>query len=142
MRDELTKRLDEIAPGRFRCFIAVDDGWYPLLAELAYLLRDADKDLFIDEIKEKFGAMRIYTSIVPPPEIKSVIRFVERLSLRYCEACGSPASSTRTKKNPVTGERLGFWIKTLCDRCHHYRDVNGRIDYLPSFPDEEEVVPE
>lgn len=61
------------------------------------------------QIKEKFGALRIYWSAPSDSAeyVAGVIALAEAVSTKTCESCGGP------------GERRdGGWIVTLCDECH------------------------
>ena len=61
------------------------------------------------QIKEKFGALRIYWSAPSDSAgyVAGVIALAEAVSTKTCESFGGP------------GERRdGWWIVTLCDECH------------------------
>lgn len=83
-------------------------GWQPLIetAELAARAYGVE----INQIKEKFGALRIYFS----PENKNMSALVnqlECLSAFICEMCGEPGEL-----------RDGGWQLTLCNHHHDIRE--------------------
>lgn len=71
-----------------------------------------DKLPVIQQIKEKFGGMRFYVNHSTHDQ-ELAIGFVEAMSTRVCEVCGSPGT-----------RRSGGWIKTLCDK-HHQESKDG-----------------
>jgi hypothetical protein len=58
-----------------------------------------------EQIKEKFGGLRLYISN-GTPEMHQVLDAVEEESSRICEDCGKPGQSS-TRKG-------GYWLATLC----------------------------
>lgn len=90
-------------------------GWYDILDTLCdriieteeYILeKDSNyKRVKFDQIKEKFGVLRIYYS-GGNEFIAGMISMACELSYKTCEACGN-----RGKQN-----KRG-WISTLCDNC-------------------------
>jgi hypothetical protein len=85
-------------------------GWYPLIREtLDKIQAIVDRDGFdleITEVKEKFGELRIYTSIYIE-EIEDIIEEATNKSTKICELCGKPG-----KLHNVNG-----WWSTLCEEC-------------------------
>jgi hypothetical protein len=85
-------------------------GWYPLIYETLdaiQLVVDRDGlDLEVAEIKEKYGALRIYMSGYVP-EVEEIIKEATRKSLKICEVCGE------------SGERIdrSGWLMTRCNKC-------------------------
>lgn len=55
------------------------------------------------QVKEKWGGLRFYIDN-GDDFVRGAIALAESLSLRTCEACGSPGS-----------RRGGGWVRTLCD---------------------------
>ena len=93
--------------------IECGDGWLPLLDELfagieAVVRRDKLKDFQIDQIKEKFGTLRVYVSGANR-EIHKLIREAEVRSGSICERCGKPGQTAS----------MDGWYVTLCER--HYK---------------------
>lgn len=91
---------------------SVGDGWVDKILEpLATKLIELGWDRDLHQVKEKFGGLRFYTG----PTTKAMddlIDEAEKLSYKTCETCGEPGK---------TGAPTGFWLLTLCDRCHNDR---------------------
>ncbi len=66
-----------------------------------------DESVKFDQIKEKFGGLRIYHS-GGDDYIDGLIGMAESFSYKICEVCGE-----RGKPNK------GGWIATLCDKCRN-----------------------
>jgi len=71
------------------------EGWYPLIEELlAKLLSLNAPGLIIEQVKEKFGGLRVYYRADVPEnlydKIDSLISFYEKKSYTICEVCGKP----------------------------------------------------
>jgi hypothetical protein len=58
-----------------------------------------------DQIKEKFGGIRIYYS-GGDDYIEGVISLADEMSYKICEVCGNSGKPNK-----------GGWITTLCDNC-------------------------
>lgn len=69
----------------------------------------------IDEIKEKYGGLRVYVDN-STEEINNFITFAEAIASKTCEVCGNPGH-----------RRTSGWIKTLCDDHHQKREEGGDI---------------
>jgi len=89
------------------------DGWEPLIrraseqleAMILAMPRKQQHTLYCDGIKEKFGSIRMATSIYNDAIAEIVDRAYQE-SVVTCEFCGA------------AGElRSGGWIRTLCDGC-------------------------
>src|SRR5262245_15437688 len=93
----------------------VGDGWGPILHDLHIKLLELDPDYHVDQIKEKFGGLRVYLRNEPDVVLET-IRVAERRALKTCEYCG-------TQEN-VTTAGTPHWIKTLCDTCRESRIRN------------------
>jgi hypothetical protein len=84
------------------------DGWFGILEKACKKIAKLDNGTFkFDQIKEKFGELRLYYS-GGNQEIGKIINEAESESLKTCEHCG-------TKRN-VTTEGAA-WILTLCKKC-------------------------
>ena len=84
------------------------DGWYRLLERLCEELEpDAPPEFRFDQVKEKFGQMRIYAS-GGNKETERLIRRACEESLRVCEECGA------TEGVALGGSR--GW-RSLCRSC-------------------------
>ena len=93
---------------------AIGVGWHELII---YLMQEIEKayeknnlsilEFRIDEIKEKYGILRIsaYSSLM---EVHKIIMETENKSESTCEKCG--------KKGKIRINR--HWILTLCDSCN------------------------
>lgn len=101
-RDELKRKF-----GINRLPLAVGPGWYPLVEQFLEEARVASEldTLEIDQIKEKFGELRIYHN--GSGYLQRVESRLERVSAGICEDCGGRGRPTTT----------GDWHKTRCDRC-------------------------
>ena len=111
--------------------IECNDGWYDLLDTLCYSIQqhcnatnaryiiETDKYELVEEgnpeyvqvvaaqVKEKFGALRIYTD-GGDVSTEAMIQLAEQMSTRICELCGSPAKTSRDNG----------WLHTTCDACN------------------------
>ena len=101
--------------GRPRCGVGVGAGWTKLLRELLQGIEDLlpeEHDFSVQQIKEKFGGIRVYTFSPKLPEetrrkIDKLISLAESRSFGACEQCGEPG-------RPDSGDSRYGWIKTLC----------------------------
>ena len=85
------------------------EGWYPLIDHVLASINDYsdvyNKEVRVVQIKEKFGALRIYAEPSLYNEyVWGILHLAERLSKTICERCGEPGE-LRTD--------IG-WHKTLC----------------------------
>jgi len=90
------------------CF-SCDDGWYYLL-DMAFLKikkADSNKEFRINQIKEKFGALRLYGHS-ENEKVHKIIANAENTSSYICEVCGKDANLCVSS---------GFWYKSLCPIC-------------------------
>lgn len=96
---------------RGRCGVHVDAGWLPLLrrwAEAVDLVFTEHPELYIHQIKEKFGTLRLYTN----HEVRSTLldratAIAEVESSHTCEVCGADGELRSSRA----------WVRTLCDTC-------------------------
>lgn len=79
------------------------DGWYQILDTLATQIEATCEDVVVTQIKEKFGALRVYTTGVSD-KVDALIREAEQKSTETCERCGAPG-----KIRDDTG-----WLYTAC----------------------------
>lgn len=140
MRRELEEELQEIAPTFLQemncnpaqsCMawgIACGDGWFSPLAAFCKKVEElnksmSDKVFLAEQIKEKFGELSVYWTLVEKgeePEYAEVVRdeekekqFKEILDKLYeecdkrCEDCGAEGTMTV----------LNGWYRTLCKDC-------------------------
>lgn len=87
----------------------VGPGWLPILDRMAQRLVDAGWDRQVDQIKEKFGTLRVYLRTYDRPEWSRIVSEAERESAVTCELCGQPGT---------TRGGGGVWITTRCEACH------------------------
>jgi hypothetical protein len=81
----------------------VGPGWHRILLALHYDLLAVDPNYEVDQLKEKFGGLRVYLRY-HHLACEKLIMEATRLSHETCEECGEP------------GETAGpGWIKTLCE---------------------------
>ena len=95
----------------------VGKGWSGILANAFKQIAEAfDKaganfsEFSVSQIKEKFGALRIYCGALDTDiadQVYKIIDDAEVESERTCEWCGNSGKA-----------RGGGWIKTLCDDCN------------------------
>ena len=94
-------------------------GWHPLLEDLfetldgiiEYLPMEIKGEMYIVQIKEKFGALVVYMN-QETPAITGAISLAENISYRLCEECGKPGT-----------QRMTGWVKTLCNTHHKKREA-------------------
>ncbi len=87
--------------------VSVPKGWYQLVLDLHAELMEADPDLIYQQVKEKYGEVRVYaTSTVP--EARTLIRRAEAKSRRTCESCGDAGMMHQSNRG---------WYRTLCPLC-------------------------
>ena len=92
-------------------------GWYDILSSVCYRIKQYEKNkksdyypVTFDQIKEKWGGLRVYHS-GGDDYVDGVIIMAEEMSYKICERCGCPGSPNKQG-----------WIMTLCDNC---RGKNG-----------------
>ena len=123
--------------------IDVGDGWYNIMdalcSSITYYLKykkkpeadeNADSEFIVEfvQVKEKFGALRIYTNF-GDEAIDSMISLAARLSQLTCDTCGSPG------KNIL----IRGWYQTLCEPCRaNFCTKQGYTEYLEGNTGEED----
>jgi len=100
--------------------IETGDGWYKIVCDMCRKLAKLSPHIYISQIKEKFGTLRVYIGSDYPITVRSelinkqhmradaIIDAAERASSRTCETCGAPAKLIETD---------GKWLLTLCADC-------------------------
>ncbi|MEX2211226.1 MAG: hypothetical protein WD689_05625 [Gaiellaceae bacterium] len=95
-------------------------GWHPILARLHDRLAAIDPDYRLDQVKEKFGVLRVYPADEEYAARRRVLDAIEaaiadavRESAATCERCGQPG---RLRSEPEW-RGLRHRVLTLCDRC-------------------------
>ena len=104
------------------------DTWYKAFGEdlckdlKKILIEDGLLDDFrIEEIKEKYGTLRIYTNFTSD-KIDEVLRKYEDLSMMTCICCGKPATHYNTSG----------WINFVCKNCAEKDSRKLTIEDIPS----------
>lgn len=132
-------------PGEKLGFSAVGPGWTPLLRTLDNFMRgaishavqhatvvreeyrdqecEADANIQILQIKEKFGNLRVYwrsngLGSKIREQVSGAVSMAEAMSLLMCEECGSTEGTETRGKN---GSRFSRTL-TLCAKHHAERD--------------------
>lgn len=94
------------------CGASCGEGWRQLLHDLFSELEKLDIDGFrIEQVKQKFCGLRVYTSHDGTEPVDSLIRKAEHVAWRTCELCGT--------EMPNKGPRFGM---NLCDKCEQERE--------------------
>ena len=96
-------------------------GWMgltlPILKEVRlYNIKNPDNMIKIDQIKEKFGSLRIYLSGEPEYLYKMICK-AEYENGKTCEICGAKG----------TNEAINGWYTTLCDE-HRKAKIEANFD--------------
>ena len=110
MNPDLTQKLLDKYPKLFsnQHFWGFEcgDGWYDILDHLCGAISQYtynSDDLYVDQIKEKFGKLRFYLSR-EDEVMHGMVTLAEYMSGHTCETCGKPGK--------VRGRS---WFVTLCD---------------------------
>lgn len=114
--------------------IETGNGWYELLGSVCWKIFQHERNIAdrvrirtqndkpndqsdleyipvkFDQIKEKFGGLRIYFS-GGDDYVRGVVSMAEEYSYKVCEVCGNPGKPNKDG-----------WITTLCESC---RNKNG-----------------
>jgi hypothetical protein len=92
---------------------SIGSGWLPILEALCYMLEQYtnwegqnDEPFSFSQIKEKFGAGRIYYD-GGSDYTRGLVDMAEAMTARTCEECGAAGTTRRMS-----------WVRTLCDSCH------------------------
>jgi len=89
---------------------AVGAGWQKIV-DRVFDYVEGHPTIKVEQVKEKFGGLRLYWYCWPQDDsdgvfdvMEALVREAERESFEVCEACGQPGVV-----------RTGGWLKTLCD---------------------------
>ena len=110
--DCMQSRIDAnphlMEPTKVSLWNRIKDSWKLLIGKPFNLYRYKPplKQIEFSQVKEKLGALRIYTHN-SNDEFEGMIDFAEWLSRTVCEDCGKPGK-LRSK---------GGWLRTTCDKC-------------------------
>lgn len=107
----MKKELIENFPGLYKDSIKflIGDGWMPLLWEISNQLEKEisimDKalreDVYVVEVKEKYGSLNVYMSYGNDP-IYKILDEAGRVSEEICEFCGKPGKLVGRKWHYVS----------------------------------------
>lgn len=110
------------------------EGWYDLIdracEQIEWVLRAVNStpqnkgSVEFEQIKEKFGTLRLYYSTKNLNEterdiIDSITSYAEHVSSYTCEECGTTLARTS----------VGGWLRTMCDKHHSEHDQKLLDDY-------------
>ena len=116
MNPDLTQKLLDKYPKLFsnQQFWGFEcgDGWYDIINHLCGAITEYTHDpdeVYVDQIKEKFGKLRFYLSR-EDDVMHGMVTLAEYMSGHTCELCGAPGKT-----------RGGSWMVTLCDEHHEAR---------------------
>lgn len=85
------------------------DGWYNVIDKMLKRMKALkDPELYLTQVKEKWGLLRVYTNF-STKKVEKIISKAEKESAHVCEQCGS-------KKYVSTHADFG-WYRTLCPIC-------------------------
>lgn len=111
--------------------IECNNGWYELLSSICWRIFQHEQNIYeriatrnkfgtpndqsdldyvavkFDQIKQKFGGLRIYFS-GGDDYIEGVVDMAEEYSYKVCETCGNSGKPNK-----------GGWITTLCNSCRN-----------------------
>lgn len=112
--DEIIEKYPQFFPGgQTICGAYCGKGWLPLVDDMfAEIQQYCTTNNTIEtpqvaQIKEKFGALRVYIDFCDD-NIKKIVYKYEDISVTICEQCGKPG-----KKESING-----WLKTICNACN------------------------
>jgi hypothetical protein len=126
LQDKLFKKYPSLFRDRHKSIqescmpwgIDCGNGWYKILDELCYELSNLDVDVVFDQVKEKFGTLRIYYHMnfdfginVYYEKIDKIVYEAEKMSAETCEVCGSKGKL-----------RTDGWFRVLCDTCEETKN--------------------
>ena len=110
----------------------IPDGWWEAFGEMMFEELDAAlkahnlvDEFYFEQIKEKYGALRMYAS-PGVPEISNILDKYEVLSENICIMCGAV---------DVPNIAIGGWVSPYCKNC--YTKITSRRKALGTKPFEE-----
>lgn len=104
MGDDLNKMFPDLS------FCACcGSGWNKILIPILECISKHNKNnpdslIYIDDIKEKFGSLRVYISGDISEELDEMVAAAENKSALTCETCGEPGNT-----HSIRG-----WLSTYC----------------------------
>jgi len=97
---QITEHFDDVGPG-----------WRKILEELHANLIGWAPNYQVDQVKEKFGGLRVYLTynqLSMVTDMERAVGYAEQQSLKTCEMCGAAGINQKTSSG---------WWKTLCSTC-------------------------
>lgn len=88
----------------YRHYTDCGKGWQSLIEPLVDLCEE--NDVYILQVKEKFGELRFYTGSAPEYVLDEIDKACDK-SREVCENCGKPGKIRSLKG----------WLKCLCEIC-------------------------
>jgi hypothetical protein len=92
--------------------VSTNPGWYPMVEKLLLDIRALPKDdglVRINQIKEKFGGLRVYVEVSGSGDFKERVRGMieqaEMTAYRTCEFCSNPGVL-----------RSAGWMRVTCEK--------------------------
>lgn len=92
--------------------VSTNPGWYPLVEKLLLDIRALPKDdglVRINQIKEKFGGLRVYAEVSGSDDFKErvcgMIEQAEKEAYHTCEFCSNPGVL-----------RTSEWMRVTCEK--------------------------
>lgn len=120
--EKLISNYPNLFKGQPRSGFYVGSGWFNLIDNLCstldhhvkYLPEELKGDIYVVQVKEKFGGLRFYMN-QSTPFMDGAISLAEGLSYSICEECGAPG-----QRQP------GGYIQVLCDKHYKAREKNKK----------------
>lgn len=131
---ELFANKDKTPMQSCMCFgVECGLGWYDIISSACYQIKQHEGNekglekckqkndpsykseyypVTFDQIKEKFGGLRIYFS-GGDSYVEGVVSMAEEMSYKICENCGCPGKPNKEG-----------WIITLCEKCKENEKIN------------------
>lgn len=105
------QRLKDRWPHRLACEMSCGPGWSDLIEGVNELIdQEGEGQIAFTQIKEKFGALRMYWHGADPMgRLDVLIDSVEEISEGMCETCGRPSKMRQSGGSP------GGYIHSACD---------------------------
>ena len=92
--------------------VSTNPGWYPLVEKLLLDFRALPQEygmVRVNQIKEKFGGLRVYVEVSGSGDFKERVRDMieqaEKEASRTCEVCAGPGAL-----------RTGIWMRVTCEK--------------------------
>lgn len=94
----------------------VGPGWHAIVRALLLGYEALHPDeIHVDQVKEKFGGLRVYVSPFYP-DMNPLDRMACDIARSTCERCGRTEGATETTSSDG-------WISTLCSTCNEGKDT-------------------